>query len=178
MAHTLLDLAAKMMTMEADVRAAMEQGVVRGSRMMAKVSKNIIGHEQSSWAPLAPATIAQKAKGNTPLLETGEYKASITWEAPFWEGVNVCAGWIGTNDPKAVWQEFGTARIPPRPVFGLVAMGRGEQAAQIVGASVASAMIHGGHNYHDLREFLHALRELGRELKELVDDDDDSEKRG
>jgi len=175
MAMSLLDLAARMATMDADIKTAMERGVVRASKYLSKASKGIVGHPQPEWPPLKPETIKRKAKGDTPLLETGEYRASISWQAPFWEGPDTCAGWIGSNDPKALWMEYGTSKIPPRPVFGLVATGRGELVAQIVGASVAAVMVNGGPNYHDLREFLHLLGDLGRELKDLVDDDNNDD---
>lgn len=32
----------------------------------------------STWAPLSPATIARKAHGNTPLIETGRMQSSFT----------------------------------------------------------------------------------------------------
>lgn len=34
----------------------------------------------STWAPLSPATIARKARGNTPLIETGRMQSSFTKE--------------------------------------------------------------------------------------------------
>jgi hypothetical protein len=45
--------------------------------------------------------------GGGPLLETGEMRASIEWNA---EGKE---GHVGSNNDKAVWLELGTVRIPP-----------------------------------------------------------------
>jgi hypothetical protein len=40
---------------------------------------------------------------NTPLLETGEMRASIEWNAEGNEGR------VGSNNEKAVWHELGTS---------------------------------------------------------------------
>jgi hypothetical protein len=42
------------------------------ARVIKREAKSLIGHEQSTWPPLQPDTIARKANGDTPLLETGE----------------------------------------------------------------------------------------------------------
>jgi len=58
-------------------------------------------------AALSPETLARKMM-NTPLLETGELRASIEWNSTGNEGH------VGSNNDKAVWHELGTAKIPPR----------------------------------------------------------------
>jgi len=74
--------------------------------------------------PNAPATIMKKGHGLT-LRETRAYRESIEVRATP-EGVEV-----GVFDPKigeyVYWNEHGTKKIPPRPVFGPVADGPGEQ---------------------------------------------------
>jgi hypothetical protein len=54
------------------------------------------------------SSISHKMLGNSPLLETGEMRASIEWNSHGLEGH------VGSNSDKAVWQELGTSRIPPR----------------------------------------------------------------
>ena len=80
-----------------------------------KNAVDAIGHEHSSWPPLKPETIARKAHGNTPLLETGEMRASIKHELdPLLLTVVV-----GSNNKKAVFHEMGTSRIPTRPFLAM-----------------------------------------------------------
>ena len=49
----------------------------------------MLGHEQPMWQGLKPETIAHKARGNTPLLETGEMRASIEFTAPVHDGSDI-----------------------------------------------------------------------------------------
>ena len=68
-----------------------------------------------AWEKLAPATVEQKewlgyAPPDNPLLRTGTLRDSITFEAADLMLV------VGSRDPVAKWQEFGTKNgIPPRP---------------------------------------------------------------
>jgi hypothetical protein len=80
-----------------------------------------------AWEPLAPATIARKAGGDTPELESGNLFSSIdsqTLERPgpsmSRSGGGKTPVWvesIGSNLPYAQVQERGSedGRIPPRP---------------------------------------------------------------
>ena len=74
---------------------------------------------------------------------------------------------VGSNDDRAVWQEFGTDRIPSRSLIasaGMVcepqihAMARETVGAALAGHSAASAIIHAA------KEAAHAWRELGDDL--------------
>ena len=78
-------------------------------------AKSYIGHQQEDWEPLADSTKSEKQSlgfappDYEPLLRTGEMRDSI-------EGNSIgTVGEIGSNNQKAVWQEFGTVHIPPRP---------------------------------------------------------------
>ena len=110
--HTLGEFAAHLLTMEADIRLAEEVAVVKACKVVSKTAKNLIGHENPFWPALKPETIARKARGNTPLLETGSMRDSIGWDAPHHDG-NVTYGDVGSDNPKAVWHELGTKHIPP-----------------------------------------------------------------
>jgi hypothetical protein len=48
------------------------------AQMIEDRAKELIGHQQSSWPPLKPETVAHKATGDSPLLETGEMRDSIS----------------------------------------------------------------------------------------------------
>jgi phage gpG-like protein len=50
--------------------------------------------------------------GDTPLLETGELQNSIECNSDHKEA------YVGSDNPKLEWHEFGTSRIPARPVLG------------------------------------------------------------
>ena len=78
-----------------------------------------IGHQQEGFAPLAASTIAEKAKlgfgppDYSPLYRTGGYRASIETAR------EDLTGFSGSSWEGAAWQEFGTAKIPARPVIAL-----------------------------------------------------------
>lgn len=136
----------------------------------------MIGHEQPLWPSLKPETIAHKARGNTPLLETGEMRASIQITAPVDEDGAV-VGYVGSDDKVAVYQELGTRTIPPRSFLGAAAMGNERAIQEMAGRLIAGALERGGPNYRELREIMHILRDAGREIKklgeEILDDDND-----
>lgn len=86
-----------------------------------KESKSYIGHLQDIWPELADSTKEQKESlgygdaGNDwqPLLRTGDMRDSIHY------AVQLHDVYIGSDSDIMVYQELGTARIPPRPVLGL-----------------------------------------------------------
>ena len=174
---SLGEFAAHLMTMDADVKLAEEAAVVKGCKVVRRAAKGMLGHPQPFWAPLKPETIAHKAKGNTPLLETGEMKRSIEITAPVHEGRET-VGYVGSNNMKTVWHELGTSRIPPRPFLSSAAMGREHEIHEMMAHMVASAMVLGGPNYRFVREILHTLHEAGKELwDEFGPEDEDEGKR-
>lgn len=71
------------------------------------------------WAPLADATLRGKPGNSTELLvEEGDLRASLTERnAPFsrveMEGSDSLA--FGTDDPVAVFHQYGTIHMPARP---------------------------------------------------------------
>jgi phage gpG-like protein len=79
-------------------------------------AKTAIGTYRLDWPPLKPETVARKARGDTPLLETGELRDSIEHMVAR-EGTEV-VGYVGTNDPIAKYHELATRTIPPRSFLG------------------------------------------------------------
>jgi len=69
-----------------------------------------------AWAPLSAdyeaAKVAAGGKANAPLLFSGEMRDSIDHTVSATEAV------VGAKDEKMVYHEFGTSKMPPRPVFG------------------------------------------------------------
>ncbi len=88
--------------------------------------------------PNAPATIMKKGHDLT-LRDTWAYRNSIDVR------VTPTEAEIGVFDPKIAeyvyWNEHGTKTIPPRPVFGPVADGPGEQFLDELEEAIADKMI-------------------------------------
>lgn len=116
---------------EKGVRDALEKACV----IIEEDAKSKPGTYQTGWAPLKPATIAQKTTGDSPLLETGEMRDSIE------HTVQGKSGFVGSNNDKAVWQELGTSKIPPRSFLGLAAHEKGQEAADAIGTELFTKMV-------------------------------------
>jgi HK97 gp10 family phage protein len=96
--------------------------VDQAGHLVEEAAQAEIGHYQPAagpfpaWAPLADSTEAEKARlgypTGAPLLRTGEMRDSIGHQT---EGDRTV---VGSNDQRMVYHEFGTNRIPPRPVLG------------------------------------------------------------
>ena len=88
--------------------------------------------------PNAPATIMKKGHDLT-LRETWAYRESIEVHT------DPASVEIGVFDPKIAeyvyWNEHGTKTIPPRPVFGPVADGPGEQFLDELEEAIADKII-------------------------------------
>lgn len=98
-------------------------------------AKRVIGTYDYGWEPLAESTIARKGGRDTPLLETGEMRDSISHKVEN----NIL--YVGSDNPKANWHEYGTSRIPPRPFLSGAALHmRAEVQAQI-GKAATEAII-------------------------------------
>src|SRR6201999_1811648 len=83
------------------------------------------------WPSLAVATIERKATGDSPGLETGAMRRSVKFTVSG-ERLN-WTGYVGTDDPHALWFELGTSRQPPRSFLGGAAMRMEPQVKLILG---------------------------------------------
>lgn len=112
-----------------------QEGLEKAAQLIEKEAKRVIGTYEYGWPQLAPSTLAQK-HANTPLLETGEMRASIQHNSDGREAH------IGSNSDKAVWQELGTARgIPPRSFLAETARRKEGEVREIIGQAVFMRMI-------------------------------------
>jgi phage gpG-like protein len=161
---SLLEMAAEMSAAAANIEEARAEIIKGGCVILSHSAKDAIGTYKFGWPQLAPETLARKDSVNTPLLETGELRASISWIAEPTEG------WIGTNDPKAKWQEFGTSRgIPPRPFLGGAiehSMGDVEKMAR----SVVAAALGGAAGASELWEVLRLAKHTAEKIADFADD--------
>ena len=73
----------------------------------------------------------------SPLLETGDLRDSIERD------VQQHVAYVGSNDNKALWHEFGTSRIPPRPFLGGAAAAKHEESGEMIGKSFHALLIKG-----------------------------------
>lgn len=96
-------------------------------------AKRVIGTYDYGWAPLAELTLKKKA-ADTPLLETGEMRDSIEHVSDHKEAQ------IGTNSQKAIWQELGTIKIPPRSFLAGAAMHKEHEVVEVIGRTITSAL--------------------------------------
>lgn len=117
--HTLADLvkdlAADIRDIDSSNRIVM---TLIGSETVEQ-ARQLIGHSQNMWAPLADSTIQIKTKlglglngdPSSPLYSSGEFYDDISFEL-MPRGVM-----IGTNKDYIKYTEYGTSKMPPRPVF-------------------------------------------------------------
>lgn len=90
------------------------------AKIVEKESKRVLGTDGYNWPALSPDT---KKTQPGMLLETGEMRDSIE------HTVSHDKAEIGSNLDKAVFQEWGTSTIPPRP---FLAGALNEKSAEIV----------------------------------------------
>lgn len=158
----LLQAAARFGAAARDTEIAEEEAVRIACQMVAERARSLIGVPHGWWPPLAPETLSRKDNVNTPLLETGELRASIEWNA---EGK---VGHVGSDSDKAVWQELGTSRgIPPRSFLMAAAMQEGHKIEKVAAALIGAAIAGRLENGRAVREFFHILHEAGHALHEV-----------
>jgi HK97 gp10 family phage protein len=172
---SLLEFAANLEAAGPALAAAEAEALAKSCQLLSTAAKDLIGVPKPEWPPLKPETLARKDGVNTPLLETGEMRDSIAWNSDQHEG------YVGTDNMKMVWQEFGTSRIPPRPVLGLAAAqneGKVEKIAEREVARAINAALGGvGGIFRDLREAGHLLHKAGEETNELLHGGEDEDSR-
>ena len=139
---SLAGFAAALRTAAGAMHAAERHGLEVGAKLIEHEAKSLIGTEYPAWPALADSTVREKAaKGQTgrvsatdPLLATGEMRATIGHQ------VENRTALIGTPDPVAVFHEYGTERMPARPVFQPAGFRQGEAAANAIGKAVAHTL--------------------------------------
>jgi hypothetical protein len=174
---SLLEFIAELPAIAHDVEAAGPMILEKAAQMVEKRAKGMIGHEHDGlWPPLSESTLKDKAahgyKTPAPLLRSGEFRDSFEHVVQGHEAE------VGTNDPRGPWFEFGTSKMPPRPVLvpaAIAVEGRIHRMATAVTIGVLSGY---GRHARDVRKILHLLHRAGHALYELGHDlleDDDAE---
>jgi hypothetical protein len=164
MVFSLLGMAARLGQAIVDVKVAEGIALEEASQLVEETAKEAIGSYKWGWPSLKAETIARKATGDSPLLETGELRASIEHQ------VAGRSRHVGTNAFQAEWMEFGNTRgSPPRPFILPAAMASEDAIHKIVGETVFSALA--GHDVGGLaEEILHKSVESLKESDEYFHD--------
>lgn len=134
----LLQAAAMFGTFAFEVEKNTHDALEGACKIVEKEAKRVLGTYDYNWVPLAPSTVEDRTRkgfaGDEPLLRIGDMRDSIE------HTVHGKSGFVGSNDDKAVWQELGTRRIPPRSFLGGAAMRKGEEVAKHIGHETYSLL--------------------------------------
>ena len=84
-----------------------------------------MGTYRYGWPRLKDETIARKATGDSPLVESGKMRGSIRVRTSMGEVE------VYSTDPNFRWHELGTSKMPARPVFAIAAQRKGYDAAMV-----------------------------------------------
>jgi hypothetical protein len=171
--YSILGFVAKLGAIERDMHATESAIVAKACQMVANAAKEALGTYEFGWISLKPETIARKMRGDSPLLETGELRDSIQWNA------SGHVGHVGSNLDKAVWMELGTSKIPPRSFLAAAARQQEELIYKMATKAVHAVMRGEGLHSSELGELIHLLKHAGHALKEAADtllEPDDNEK--
>src|SRR6266550_2820022 len=160
---SLLGFVAHLATVERDIHELGPAIVARACEMVCEEAKRVIGEGYDYWPALKPETLARKMM-NTPLLETGELRASIEWQSHGNEGH------VGSNNDKAVWHELGTSRIPPRSFLMGAAMAMEPKIYKMAERAVVAVMLGKGLASAEMRELIHLLHHAAHQVKEDVEE--------
>lgn len=129
--------AAHLVRLAAESHEVMSHAVKHSADEIKDTAQGMIGQYQDAigpypkWEDLADSTEEEKARLGypleAPLLRTGGMQKSIGATT---EGTEAA---VGTNDPIMVYHEFGTEKMPPRPVLGPAAMHSKERVTKFIG---------------------------------------------
>lgn len=106
-----------------------------------------IGHYQDAighfpaWEPLAQSTEDEKARlgypTDAPLLREGDLRDSFRHEVEKHEAT------VGSIDEVMLYHEFGTSKMPPRPVLGPALLHNAEHIQKLIGNAAVSVFVGG-----------------------------------
>jgi len=110
--HTPLTFASHLTMAALEMDHHQRQALAECGQVMLAEIRGALGTYRYGWPALAPSTVARKRNGDTPLVETGELRNSYAYTV-----VDAHTLDVGSDNPKAIWHEYGTGRVPPRPVL-------------------------------------------------------------
>lgn len=142
-----LGAALQFAALEVALHKRLADGLEDVAESIAQTAKDEIGFYQPAvgpfqeWAPLAESTEADKARKGfpleAPLLRTGEFRDTWEHEISGFEAV------VGSKDKRALWFEFGTVNMPPRPVLGPAVIHNERTIRRILGRAAVTGITEG-----------------------------------
>lgn len=142
---SLGEFALHLLEVEAHIVHALHQGLERAAVAVERTAKAEFGTYQPetgphpAWPQLADSTQEERVRlgfsANDPLLRTGELRETLGHEVDGLEAV------IGSTDEKMVFHEFGTSRMPSRPVLGPAAFRNRATIERLVGAALVAGLV-------------------------------------
>lgn len=142
---SFLGLAQELALRPAEIAVQLHRGLEAAAQRIENTAKGEFGTYQEAagpfpgWPELADATKDDRVrKGyseNEPLLRSGELRDSIERQVEGLEAV------IGSKDDRMAFHEFGTSRMPARPVLGPAAFHNKDVLQKLVGAAVVSGLV-------------------------------------
>lgn len=144
---SLMDAALTFAAAKIAVQEHAEKALAEVAERIKKTAQDEIGFYQpavgpfDAWADLADSTEAEKSRlgypTNAPLERTGKMRDGITAESEGMEAV------IGSKDETLAFHEFGTSKMPPRPVLGPAVIHNESAIKRIIGAAAVEGIAGG-----------------------------------
>lgn len=140
---SLLEFAAFATELVVEIDHAKAAALEKAAKIIEKEAKRVIGTYDYEWPQLAERTQEERARlgfsENEPLLRTGELRDSIS--------TNIVKrgeeATIGSSLKRAIYQELGTATIPPRSFLVQAAVHKEKEIYEKTGARVTTTIVTG-----------------------------------
>lgn len=142
-----LSFAEHLIKIEFAMAAVMHKSLGHVLTVLEEDMRKQIGEYQGSagsypaWASLADSTEEEKGRLgyplNAPLLREGDLQKSFQHDQDGNEGI------VGSTDPVMVYHEFGTVKMPPRPVVGPALYRNRDKIEHLLGHAMVEAIIGG-----------------------------------
>jgi hypothetical protein len=144
--HTIPSFVAHLTGMMMHMPMAQHSALETAALIVKAEMKRVLGTHDYHWPPLAPSTIARKATGDSPGLETGEMRDSIQHHVGHTGRAGELEADIGSDLDKAIWFELGTARQPPRSFMAQAAIREEQHVVQVIGQHITEFLSTGNIN--------------------------------
>lgn len=143
--NSLGEMALELIKLEAGEFIALSEALERIAQKVEDTAKAEFGVYQPAtggfpaWPELADSTQDERVKAgysaDEPLLRSGETQASISHEVEGLEAV------VGSTSDVMVFHEFGTSKMPARPVIGPAAFRNRDWIQRLAAAAVVAGFI-------------------------------------
>jgi hypothetical protein len=136
---TLTGFASFLATLPLEIEHADHRALEKAARIVEEEAKDIIGTYRYGWPQLAQSTqedrVSKGFPANEPLLRTHAMRDSIEHVSDHKEAC------IGSNLDRAVFQELGTVKIPPRSFLAGALQHKADEVVGVIGREIVGALI-------------------------------------